>query len=213
MLLLKFCIGPMALKQTCGASVWLHIFFYVEADLSGHEQNQAYFEQSWRQSLVSKKNLGLLCLLRLETSSSNYWIRIIGGDWRLHRPWVSCFIYQCRLVARSQMLKPDFYFSCSGHPWLRGCQEVKIPLDISIYRLVRTYICSSSLRKSALRVHFYEFHMLFLCLLGIVANTSVHGAGPCQDLNSGSTLLSTRTIFITRPKQEWICCYPKLQDG
>ncbi|URE48187.1 Calcium calmodulin-dependent serine threonine-protein kinase [Musa troglodytarum] len=39
----------------------------------------------------------------------------------------------------------------SGHPWLRNPEEVKIPLDIIVYKLVKAYICSSSLRKSALR--------------------------------------------------------------
>ncbi|CAL9099301.1 unnamed protein product [Musa textilis] len=37
------------------------------------------------------------------------------------------------------------------HPWLRNPEEVKIPLDIIVYKLVKAYICSSSLRKSALR--------------------------------------------------------------
>ncbi|WVZ57049.1 hypothetical protein U9M48_007490 [Paspalum notatum var. saurae] len=37
------------------------------------------------------------------------------------------------------------------HPWIRGTQEVKMNLDIIIYRLMRAYISSSSLRKSALR--------------------------------------------------------------
>jgi len=37
------------------------------------------------------------------------------------------------------------------HPWIRGTEEVKIPLDMIIYRLMRAYISSSSLRKSALR--------------------------------------------------------------
>ncbi|AQL06416.1 CDPK-related kinase 1 [Zea mays] len=40
------------------------------------------------------------------------------------------------------------------HPWIRGTQEVKIYLDMIIYRLMRAYISSSSLRKSALRVTF-----------------------------------------------------------
>jgi hypothetical protein len=40
----------------------------------------------------------------------------------------------------------------TGHPWIRGTQEVKINLDMIIYRLMRAYISSSSLRKSALRV-------------------------------------------------------------
>ncbi|CAI9787519.1 unnamed protein product [Fraxinus pennsylvanica] len=37
-----------------------------------------------------------------------------------------------------------------SHPWLAGHQDVKIPLDILTYKLVKAYICSSSLRRSAL---------------------------------------------------------------
>jgi len=37
------------------------------------------------------------------------------------------------------------------HPWIRGTQEININLDMIIYRLMRAYISSSSLRKSALR--------------------------------------------------------------
>lgn len=37
------------------------------------------------------------------------------------------------------------------HPWLTGNpQDLKIPLDMIIYKLVKAYICSSSLRKTAL---------------------------------------------------------------
>ncbi|KAI4964512.1 hypothetical protein ZWY2020_005644, partial [Hordeum vulgare] len=38
-----------------------------------------------------------------------------------------------------------------GHPWIRDAQQVKIPLDMIIYKLMRAYISSSSLQKSALR--------------------------------------------------------------
>ncbi|KAM0900018.1 hypothetical protein ACQ4PT_020919 [Festuca glaucescens] len=38
-----------------------------------------------------------------------------------------------------------------SHPWIRDAQQVKIPLDMIIYKLIRAYISSSSLRKSALR--------------------------------------------------------------
>ena len=42
---------------------------------------------------------------------------------------------------------------CTGHPWLvNHCDDVKIPFDMIIHKLVKTYICSSSLRKSALGV-------------------------------------------------------------
>lgn len=37
------------------------------------------------------------------------------------------------------------------HPWLRDGQEVKLPLDMMVYKLIRAYLGSSSLRKSALR--------------------------------------------------------------
>ncbi|PIA60080.1 hypothetical protein AQUCO_00400752v1 [Aquilegia coerulea] len=37
-----------------------------------------------------------------------------------------------------------------SHPWLSCYQDIKIPLDILTYKLVKSYICTSSLRKSAL---------------------------------------------------------------
>ncbi|KAK9671656.1 hypothetical protein RND81_12G045700 [Saponaria officinalis] len=37
-----------------------------------------------------------------------------------------------------------------SRPWLSGYEDVKIPQDMIVYRLVRAYICSSSLRKAAL---------------------------------------------------------------
>lgn len=43
-------------------------------------------------------------------------------------------------------------FLCSGHPWIRSCQDGKISLDILVIRLVKSYLCSSSLRKAALKV-------------------------------------------------------------
>ncbi|KAG8367820.1 hypothetical protein BUALT_Bualt16G0112400 [Buddleja alternifolia] len=36
------------------------------------------------------------------------------------------------------------------HPWLSGHHDLKIPLDMITYKLVKAYICSSSLRKEAL---------------------------------------------------------------
>ncbi|CAM8968244.1 unnamed protein product [Rhodiola kirilowii] len=38
-----------------------------------------------------------------------------------------------------------------SHPWLAGHPDVKVPLDLIVYRQVKAYICSSSLRRSALR--------------------------------------------------------------
>ncbi|KAF2295195.1 hypothetical protein GH714_032013 [Hevea brasiliensis] len=38
------------------------------------------------------------------------------------------------------------------HPWIRSSNEVKVPLDILIFKLMKAYMRSSSLRKAALRV-------------------------------------------------------------
>ncbi|CAK9164819.1 unnamed protein product [Ilex paraguariensis] len=37
-----------------------------------------------------------------------------------------------------------------NHPWLANYHDVKVPLDMITYKLVKAYICSSSLRKAAL---------------------------------------------------------------
>jgi predicted DNA-binding transcriptional regulator len=43
-----------------------------------------------------------------------------------------------------------FALAESAHPWIRGQQD--IPLDIMIYKLVKFYIRSTSVRRAALKV-------------------------------------------------------------
>nr|XP_027192836.1 CDPK-related protein kinase isoform X2 [Cicer arietinum] len=38
-----------------------------------------------------------------------------------------------------------------GHPWIKSYKDVKVPLDILVFKLMKTYMRSSSLRKSALK--------------------------------------------------------------
>ncbi|KHN47935.1 CDPK-related protein kinase [Glycine soja] len=38
-----------------------------------------------------------------------------------------------------------------GHPWIKNYKDVKVPLDILVFKLMKTYMRSSSLRKEALR--------------------------------------------------------------
>lgn len=40
----------------------------------------------------------------------------------------------------------------SGHPWIKDSNNAKVPLDILVFKLMRAYLRSSSLRKAALRV-------------------------------------------------------------
>ncbi|TMW85512.1 hypothetical protein EJD97_023030 [Solanum chilense] len=38
-----------------------------------------------------------------------------------------------------------------GHPWIKNSHDVEVPLDILIFKLMKTYMRSSALRKAALR--------------------------------------------------------------
>ncbi|XP_014510610.1 CDPK-related kinase 5 [Vigna radiata var. radiata] len=38
-----------------------------------------------------------------------------------------------------------------SHPWIKNYKDVKVPLDILVFKLMKTYMRSSSLRKAALR--------------------------------------------------------------
>lgn len=48
--------------------------------------------------------------------------------------------------------KALIYISGAGHPWIRNTNDVKVPLDILIFKLMKAYMRSSALRKAALRV-------------------------------------------------------------
>jgi hypothetical protein len=65
--------------------------------------------------------------------------------------WTRCTLLFCLQIKWPWPLL-SYTLEITGHPWIRGTQEVKINLDMIIYRLMRAYISSSSLRKSALRV-------------------------------------------------------------
>lgn len=44
------------------------------------------------------------------------------------------------------------YHFFAGHPWIRNYNDIKVPLDILIFRLMKSYMRSTPLRKAALRV-------------------------------------------------------------
>lgn len=61
---------------------------------------------------------------------------------------------------------------CSGHPWLANYHDVKIPPDMIVYRLVKAYIASSSLRKAALGVSWINFVVIMFSFLEKKTSTS-----------------------------------------
>lgn len=63
-----------------------------------------------------------------------------------------CFLVSCCLVFTVVIVNHHCNLLFAGHPWIRNYNNVKVPLDILIFRLMKAYMRSSSLRKAALRV-------------------------------------------------------------
>ncbi|KAJ6852394.1 CDPK-related kinase 1-like [Iris pallida] len=107
-------------------------------------------------------SIGVIAYILL-CGSRPFWARTESGIFRAvlkaepsfeEAPWPSLSAEAKDFVKR--LLNKDYRKRMTasqalGHPWIQDFQEVNIPLDIMIYKLVKAYICSSSLRKSALR--------------------------------------------------------------
>lgn len=107
-------------------------------------------------------SIGVIAYILL-CGSRPFWARTESGIFRAvlkaepsfeEAPWPSLSSEATDFVKR--LLNKDYRKRMTAsqalcHPWIRDSQEVKIPLDIMIFKYVRAYIYSSSLRKSALK--------------------------------------------------------------
>ncbi|KAJ0977979.1 hypothetical protein J5N97_013453 [Dioscorea zingiberensis] len=107
-------------------------------------------------------SIGVIAYILL-CGSRPFWARTESGIFRAvlkaepnfeEAPWPSLSAEAKDFVKR--LLNKDYRKRMTAaqalsHPWLEEHQEIKIPLDIVVYKHVKAYICSSSLRKSALR--------------------------------------------------------------
>ncbi|KAL8489298.1 hypothetical protein ACS0TY_025272 [Phlomoides rotata] len=106
-------------------------------------------------------SIGVIAYILL-CGSRPFWSRTESGIFRAvlkadpsfdETPWPSLSPDAVDFVKR--LLNKDYRKRITAaqalsHPWLAGHHDVKIPLDIITFKLVKAYICSSSLRKSAL---------------------------------------------------------------
>ncbi|XP_056691243.1 CDPK-related kinase 1 isoform X2 [Spinacia oleracea] len=107
-------------------------------------------------------SIGVIAYILL-CGSRPFWARTESGIFRAvlkadpsfdEAPWPSLSPEAIDFVKR--LLNKDYRKRLTAaqalsHPWLSGFhQDIKIPQDMIVYRLVRAYICSSSLRKAAL---------------------------------------------------------------
>ncbi|KAF2308246.1 hypothetical protein GH714_038305 [Hevea brasiliensis] len=106
-------------------------------------------------------SIGVIAYILL-CGSRPFWARTESGIFRAvlkadpifdDAPWTSLSPEAIDFVKR--LLNKDYRKRLTAaqalsHPWLANHHGVKIPLDMIVYKLVKAYICSSSLRKSAL---------------------------------------------------------------
>ncbi|XP_041026477.1 CDPK-related kinase 7-like isoform X1 [Juglans microcarpa x Juglans regia] len=106
-------------------------------------------------------SIGVIAYILL-CGSRPFWARTESGIFRAvlkadpnfdEAPWPSLSSDAIDFVKR--LLNKDYRKRLTAaqalsHPWLANQHDVKIPLDMIVYKLVKAYVCSSSLRKSAL---------------------------------------------------------------
>ncbi|KAF2923960.1 CDPK-related kinase 5 [Oryza sativa Japonica Group] len=107
-------------------------------------------------------SIGVIAYILL-CGSRPFWARTESGIFRSvlkadpsynEAPWPSLTLEAMDFVKRLLCKDPRRRMTAAqalSHPWIRNYNDIKLPLDILIFRLIKAYIRSSSLRKAALR--------------------------------------------------------------
>ncbi|THF94878.1 hypothetical protein TEA_021454 [Camellia sinensis var. sinensis] len=107
-------------------------------------------------------SIGVIAYILL-CGSRPFWARTESGIFRAvlkadpsfdEAPWPSLSLEAKDFVKRLLNKDPRKRMSAAqalSHPWIRNSNDIKVPLDILIFRLMKAYMRSSSLRKAALR--------------------------------------------------------------
>ncbi|KAF8679264.1 hypothetical protein HU200_046042 [Digitaria exilis] len=107
-------------------------------------------------------SIGVIAYILL-CGSRPFWARTESGIFRSvlkadpsynEAPWPSLTPEAMDFVKRLLCKDPRRRMTAAqalSHPWIRNYNDIKLPLDILIFRLIKAYIRSSSLRKAALR--------------------------------------------------------------
>ncbi|KAI9180896.1 hypothetical protein LWI28_009179 [Acer negundo] len=107
-------------------------------------------------------SIGVIAYILL-CGSRPFWARTESGIFRAvlkadpsfdEGPWPSLSIYAKDFVKRllnKDSRKRMTAAQALSHPWIRNYNGVKVPLDILIFKLMKAYMRSSSLRKAALK--------------------------------------------------------------
>lgn len=58
--------------------------------------------------------------------------------------------------------------SATGHPWIKNSNDIKVPLDILVFKLMKAYMRSSPLRKAALMVSIYCYSKMSVAFFSMI---------------------------------------------
>ncbi|KAI4327477.1 hypothetical protein L6164_019932 [Bauhinia variegata] len=107
-------------------------------------------------------SIGVIAYILL-CGSRPFWARTESGIFRAvlkadpcfnESPWPSLSAEAKDFVKRLLNKDPRKRMTAAqalSHPWIKNYKDIKVPLDILIFKLMKTYMRSSSLRKAALR--------------------------------------------------------------
>ncbi|XP_028760474.1 CDPK-related kinase 5 [Neltuma alba] len=107
-------------------------------------------------------SIGVIAYILL-CGSRPFWARTESGIFRAvlkadptfdEPPWPSLSAEAKDFVKRLLIKDPRKRMTAAqalSHPWIKNYKDVKVPLDILIFKLMKAYMRSSSLRKAALR--------------------------------------------------------------
>ncbi|KAJ7944403.1 CDPK-related kinase [Quillaja saponaria] len=107
-------------------------------------------------------SVGVIAYILL-CGSRPFWSRTESGIFRAvlkadpsfdELPWPSMSVEAKDFVKRLLIKDPRKRMTAAqalSHPWIKNCSDVNLPLDILIFKLMKAYMRSSSLRKAALR--------------------------------------------------------------
>ncbi|TQD89552.1 hypothetical protein C1H46_024887 [Malus baccata] len=108
-------------------------------------------------------SIGVIAYILL-CGSRPFWSRTESGIFRAvlkadpsfdEAPWPTLSLEAKDFVKRLLNKDPRKRMTAAqalSHPWIRNYSDIKVPLDILVFRLMKAYMRSSSLRKAALRV-------------------------------------------------------------
>ncbi|PHT55364.1 CDPK-related kinase 8 [Capsicum baccatum] len=107
-------------------------------------------------------SIGVIAYILL-CGSRPFWARTESGIFRAvlkadpnfeEQPWPTLSSEAKDFVKRLLTKDPRKRMTAAqalGHPWIKNSHDIEVPLDILIFKLMKTYMRSSALRKAALR--------------------------------------------------------------